>query len=330
MRISGVRRIERGDLPQWLWMELETDSIRPYVPVILNELLTHVALPLIPLLGLMLTFNVLAARRVLQPLHQAEREIESLDPEKMTMRLTEPLAPREVNALVNTVNRALQRLEKTMVTLRSFTSNAAHELRTPLSILQLALERLPKSDLRSELQLDVSQINRLVGQMLDLTRADAMDFDTGAIVDLADIGRNVVSDMTPKAYSANRELRFEDHGSAIISGHAEAIYRIYRNLIDNAFLHAPGETPIEVFAGPGPQIGVRDYGPGISEADASKIFEPFWRKDRRRNDGAGLGIVRRLAEAHRGTVSVKNTYDSGALFTVHFQESMFASGDLQE
>ncbi|HDZ39284.1 MAG TPA: ATP-binding protein, partial [Marinobacter sp.] len=91
-----------------------------------------------------------------------------------------------------------------------------------------------------------------------------------------------------------------------------------------------GETPIEVFAGPGPQIGVRDYGPGISEADASKIFEPFWRKDRRRNDGAGLGIVRRLAEAHRGTVSVKNTYDSGALFTVHFQESMFASGDLQE
>nr|WP_298411770.1 HAMP domain-containing sensor histidine kinase [uncultured Halomonas sp.] len=324
VRIIGVRRVERSDQPQWLWMEMEADSLRPFIPVILNEILAHVAMPLIPLLGLMLTFNVLAVRRVLQPLHQAEKEIEVLDPEKMTMRLTEPFAPREVKALVHTVNRALQRLEEAMVSLKSFTSNAAHELRTPLSILQLSLERLPESHQRNELQLDVSQISRMVDQMLDLTRADAMAFDTGTIVDLADIGRNVVSDLTPKAYAANRELRFEDHGPAIARGHAEAIYRIYRNLIDNAFLHAPGETSIEVFAGPGPKIGVRDHGPGISDADAQKIFEQFWRKDRRKHNGAGLGlgIVRRLADAHQGSVSVKSSYGSGALFTVQFQEGI--------
>jgi len=329
VRISGVRRVERNGQPQWLWMEIEIDSLRPYTPVILNELLAHVALPLIPLLGLMLTFNVLAVRRVLQPLHLAEKEIEGLDPEKMTMRLTEPFAPREVNALVNTVNRALQRLEEAMATLRSFTSNAAHELRTPLSILQLSLERLPASDQRSELQLDVSRINRLIDQMLDLSRADALSFDTSGRVDLADIGRTVVSDLTPKAYAANRELRFKAHGPAIARGHAEAIYRIYRNLIDNAFLHAPGESPIEVFAGPGPQIGVQDHGPGLTEADASKIFEQFWRKDRRNNDGAGLGlgIVRRLAEAHRGSVSVKSSDGSGALFTVQFQQGIFFQAD---
>ncbi len=332
IRISGVRRIERGGSPEWVWMELEADSIRPYIPVILNELLTHVALPLVPLLALMLIFNVLAARRILQPLRQAEREIERLDAEKMTTRLTEPSAPREVNALVRAVNRALQRLDDTMVRLRSFTSNAAHELRTPLSIIQLSLERLPESDHRTELQLDVSQLNRLVGQMLDLTRADTMEFDTGTILDLADIGRDIVSDMTPMAYSANRELHFDDFGSAMVSGHAEAIYRIYRNLVDNAFLHAPGESPIEVSAGPGPQISVRDYGPGICEADLSNIFEPLWRKDRRRNDGAGLGlsIVKRLAEAHHGTVSVQNMNGSGALFTVHFQEGMPESGDLKQ
>lgn len=322
MRISGVRRVVVGEQPQWLWMEMEADSLRPYISVILNELLAHVAVPLIPLLGLMLTFNVIAVRQVLRPLHQAEKEIEVLDPEKMTARLTEPYAPREVNAIVHTVNRALQRLEEAMTTLRAFTANAAHELRTPLAILQLSLERLPKSSQRDELQSDVLQINRLIDQMLDLTRADALAFEAGTTVDLADIGRSVVSDLTPKAYAVNRELRFDDRGSTVATGHAEAIYRIYRNLIDNAFLHAPGETPIEVFAGPGPQIGVLDYGPGISEADAAMIFDRFWRKDRRGTEGAGLGlgIVKRLAEAHNGSVSVKSTYGSGALFIVKFQE----------
>ena len=116
-------------------------------------------------------------------------------------------------------------------------------------------------------------------------------------------------------------------------GHPEAIFRIYRNLIENALVHAPGETAIEVVAGPGPQISVRDYGPGVSETDASKIFERFWRKDHRngKGSGLGLGIVRRLAEVHHGSVSVQSEVGCGALFTVRFQApevGLMASVDL--
>ena len=73
-------------------------------------------------------------------------------------------------------------------------------------------------------------------------------------------------------------------------------------------------------AGPGPQLGVRDYGPGISDDDLPHIFERFWRKDRRETDGAGLGlgIVQRLAQAHGGSITVENPPGGGTLFRVTF------------
>ncbi len=319
-RISGVRSVQQSGQQRWLYMQFEGDGIRPYVPVIANEIVQHVVLPLIPLSLLLLLFNVFAVRRVLGPLQRAEAEVDALDPDNVLLRLSEAPEPREVNTLVRAVNRALTRLDKTMAILRGFTANAAHELRTPLSIMQLSLDKLPPGPLRDDLQADTQHMARLVGQMLDLAQADALAVEPDVLVDLADIGRDIVGAMAPKAFAAQRELRFEAVGDTRALGHAEAIYRIYRNLIDNALAHAPGATPIEVTAGPGPQLSVRDHGPGIADEDLPHIFERFWRKDRRKSDGAGLGlgIVQRLAEAHGGAITARNAPGGGALFEVTF------------
>jgi signal transduction histidine kinase len=319
-RISGVRSVIRDGQQRWLFMRFEGDGIRPYVPVIVNEIIQHVVLPLIPLSLLLLLFNIFAVRRVLQPLRRAEAEVDALDPDNVLLRLSEAPEPREVNTLVRAVNRALTRLDETMAILRGFTANAAHELRTPLSIMQLSLDRLPPSPLRDDLQADTQHMTRLVGQMLDLAQADALAVEPDTIVDLADIGREIVAAMAPKVFEAQRDLRFDTVGDTKALGHAEAIYRIYRNLIDNALAHAPGDTPIQVTAGPGPQLSVRDHGAGISDEDLPHIFERFWRKDRRKTDGAGLGlgIVQRLAQAHGGKIAVETPTGGGALFRVTF------------
>jgi signal transduction histidine kinase len=319
-RISGVRSVLREGRQHWLFMRFEGDGIRPYVPVIANEIVQHVLLPLIPLSLLLLLFNVFAVRRVLQPLRRAEAEVDALDPDNVLLRLSEAPEPREVNTLVRAFNRALTRLDETMAILRGFTANAAHELRTPLSIMQLSLDKLPPGPLRDDLQADTQHLTRLVGQMLDLAQADALAVEPNTLVDLADIGREIVAAMAPKVFEAQRDLRFDALGDTRALGHAEAIYRIYRNLIDNALAHAPGDTPIEVTAGPGPQLSVRDHGRGIADEDLPHIFERFWRKDRRKTDGAGLGlgIVKRLAQAHGGAITVENAPGGGALFRVIF------------
>ena len=321
-RISGLREVNVDGEQRWLYMQFEGSGLKSYVPVIANELIQHVALPLIPLSLMMLLFNIFAVRRVLNPLRKAEEEVDGLDPENMSVRINEPAAPREVTTLVRAVNRALERLDDAMTILRSFTANVAHELRTPLSIMQLSIDQLPKSEQREALLEDNRQMTRLVNQMLDLAQADAKAFETDAVVDLAKVGRQAVSQLAPKAFQAGRDLVFEDCGGAIINGHEEAIYRIYRNLIDNALAHASGNSPIEIAAGPGPRFHVRDHGPGVSEQDAANLFERFWRKDRSSGTGAGLGlgIVRKLAEAHGGTVTIENPRSGGARFVVVFPD----------
>lgn len=319
-RIAGVRSIFIDGQPRWLLMQFEANGLRPYLPVIGNEIIEHVALPLIPLSLLMLLFNILAVRRVLDPLRRAEQQVDGLDPANMSLRISEPSEPREVATLVRAVNRALQRLDEAMEILRAFTANAAHELRTPLSIMQLSLDQLPEGKQRDALLSDNRQMTRLVSQMLDLAQADTEAFQTDAVVDLAAIGRQAVSHLAPIAFDANRDLIFEDRGAALIKGHPEAIFRIYRNLIDNALIHAPGETPIEVVAGPGAQLSVRDFGPGIPSQDLENLFDRFWRKDRSSGNGTGLGlgIVKRLVEAHNGQIYVESADGAGACFVVKF------------
>lgn len=320
-RITGVRTIEQNGQKRWLFMQFEGDGLRPYFPVILNEILQHAVLPLVPLSLLMLAFNILAVRRFLDPLRRAEQEVDELDPENMAARLCEPFAPREVHTLVCAFNRALGRLEDAVATLRTFTANAAHELRTPLAIMQLGIDRLPESRDRDELSRDNLYMTRLVGQMLDLAQADALLIDDAHRIDLAETARAVVTALAPKAFEQDRELHFEQLGEALALGHDEAIYRVIRNLVDNALAHTTGDSPIEIVAGPGPQLHVRDHGHGIPEADRERIFERFWRGDRRASNGAGLGlgIVKRLVEAHNGTITVENAPGGGTLFRVRLQ-----------
>jgi signal transduction histidine kinase len=317
IQISGLRRLDDS---HWVLVSGRARSFAVYLPVIARELRDHVAVPLIPLTVLLLAFNVVVVRRMLAPLATAAAEVNALDPARMDARLTEPAGSREVFVLVDAMNRALARLQHGMALLRDFTADAAHELRTPLSVLQLRLHDLPEGHAKRRLREDLQAMTRLVNQMLDLSQAEALSLEEAREIDLHALAEQTIAQTAPLAFEEDRDLRLVDLGGAPILGHADALGRVLRNLIENALRHASGHGPIDVIVGPGPRLAVRDYGRGLETTDPELVFRRFWKKRRDGSGGAGLGlgIARSIIEAHGGAISAANADSGGAIFTCEF------------
>ena len=315
--ISGVRRIECEGRTLWVVLAITGRGFAPMVPALVKEVVDHALLPLIPLSGLLVVFNIAVVRRMLAPLERAMADADALDPNAMERRLHLPDSPVEVRSLLGAVNRALDRLERTMSTLRQFTSDAAHELRTPLAVMMLSIDRLPPSSEKLKLREDAAAMSRLIGQMLELARADALEDMGASRADLHALSSALAIEMAPLAIRSGKRLRYRSEASPLVRGHAELLERALRNLIENALTHTAPDTEVEVMVGPGPRVSVRDHGPGIPVQQRDKVFDRFWRADRRYSGaGLGLAITRSIVEACGGRVELTDAEGGGALATM--------------
>jgi signal transduction histidine kinase len=318
--ISGSTSLSRNGEPVWVTLWIRARSVAVFDRAIRMELLEHVAAPLAPLTLMLLLAALLQVRRLTAPLRTAAREADSLDPDQLGARLTVPATSLEVQRLVQAFNRTLDRVEASIRLVRDFNANAAHELRTPLAVMSLAIDGLPPSELRDTLGRETEVLSRSVRQMLDLAQVDAMPSRQTGRVDLRDIARDQVSQLVRLAWAQDRDLKLQASETVVVDGHAEAIGRALRNLIENGLRHTAKDTAVEVTVGPGPQIRVSDHGPGIPEDQKARLFDRFWRGDRSRNDGAGLGlsIVQAIMKAHGGEVLLETPEDGGAVFALVF------------
>lgn len=318
--LTGTRRVSVADRPYWITVAIAGRGFKPFVPVIFDEVRFHVVLPLALLSGLLLLFNFSVVRSTLKPLDETIAAVDRIDPAQIAARIEASTPLWEVQALVGSVNRMLDRLERSVQTLREFAGNAAHELRTPLAILMLGIGNLPDGETKTKLTRDAQRMKRLVDQMLDMAQASTIEIAADDRVDLNALARDVSTDLLPLAVARGRSITFVDAGGATVRGHAEAIGRALRNVIENALEHTPRGTAVEVVSGPGRCCSVRDHGPGIPADQRARIFDRFYRLDRSRNGGAGLGlaIAATIMEAHGGRIEVDDAPGEGALMRLRF------------
>ncbi len=141
-------------------------------------------------------------------------------------------------------------------------------------------------------------------------------------VDLQSIARDAVADA--HAVAPQRSITLVASAPVVISGDDTRLRQAVGNLIRNALVHTPSESPIEVALETHDGVAtmsVVDHGPGLEPDDAGRIFEPFYRADPSRSrdsGGAGLGlsIVAAIVDAHGGSVKVSETPGGGATFEV--------------
>ena len=107
-------------------------------------------------------------------------------------------------------------------------------------------------------------------------------------------------------------------------GDSHMLRQVLANLLQNALVHTPPRTAIEVRVrseGGAVELEVRDHGPGLPTSDPDALFERFWRAEKgrergRAGSGLGLAIVAGIVAAHGGSVGAGNADGGGASFTV--------------
>jgi signal transduction histidine kinase len=217
----------------------------------------------------------------------------------------------------------LDRLETAFDAQRRFIADAAHELRTPVAVLKTHLGILSKFDGHAELIEEISSLERLVNQLLDMARLEVLQLEAGDVADLTHVATEVASLLGPTAINAHRSIEVLAPNEPVrIRGERDYLFRALRNLVENALKHTKEWTTVSiVVAANPPSIKVIDHGPGVRQDQRHAIFRRFWQGGRDQKGGAGLGldIATRTVVAHGGTISVDDAPEGGAVFTMQFE-----------
>lgn len=215
-----------------------------------------------------------------------------------------------------------------------FLSNVSHELKTPLTSIAMFAEMLEKGALPAEAATKASatisreskRLGRLIDGLLEYARLEkgARKYENAEFA-LMPLLEDAVAAFT-HSFPHGISISAESSSDITVVADRDATRRILDCLLENAAKYAP-DSPVELktsqLDGGRACICVSDSGPGISEQDASHIFERFWRADNsvtRSTGGAGLGlaIARELAVGMGATLTYRPNSPSGASFLLVF------------
>lgn len=286
-----------------------------------GEFYEDVWLPVLPLILLLIGANTLLIRRGLAPISAVAAWARGLRPGAPTPPPDAPV-PAEIADLVEATQRSVARLGQALEAEKRHAAEAAHALRTPVAVMVARLDALPPGDATEKLRADLAALSRTVTQVLAASRADVLTPTESTTLDLRRPAEAVAAAVAPFAYGRGITLSLDLPDRPVpAQADAEAAELALTNLVENAILHG-GAGPVEISAGPGPRLSVRDHGPGLSPDEAAHIFEPFWRGADAAPGGSGLGlaIVDRLQRTQGGRAELSDAEGGGAVFHLIFPE----------
>ncbi|MGD9549143.1 MAG: ATP-binding protein [Candidatus Krumholzibacteriia bacterium] len=214
-----------------------------------------------------------------------------------------------------------------------FHSMIAHDLRSPMSVIQgyVALMASGKTGEINDTQKEflgnvvrkITEMTALLNDFLDISKIDAGFVNLKrSRLDLAQVLREVVGDLGPMAASKDLKVDLElPAGELLIHADPLRLTQILRNLMSNAIKYNVESGWIRITARPEgdwARIIIADGGIGMSPEEIAVLFQPYTRgKSERQIKGVGLGvvIVKKLVEAHGGTVDVVSEPGKGSTFT---------------
>lgn len=286
----------------------------------------------------MAVVSVPAARLIAAPLERLTAVVEEFGQGRLSARIG--LKGRsEVATLGRTFDEMAARMEGLIRGQKELLANVSHELRTPLARLGVTLDlvedghpdelakRLP------ELRRDIGELQQLVDGVLQMARLDLAVNHAGqpgprvqrARLPLNDFLKDTVERFQRGSPDCPLQLSLPSDPPEL-DADPVLVRRALHNLLDNARKYSEPGSPVTLRAqvdADSVRLEVEDRGIGISSADLPQLATPFFRTDRSRTRetgglGLGLTLVRRIVEAHGGTLSFQHATEQGTRATLTF------------
>ena len=261
----------------------------------------------------------LVARMTTRPLKQLAQAAKDLgnDINHPPLDLTGADEIRQASAAFNAMQ---ARIRQYIFQRTQMLAAITHDLQTPLTRMRLRLEKVSDSELQERLIGDLSAMQAMVREGLDLARS----MDTSETMQMLDLDSLLDSVCADAAESCQR-VTLSGHAGMALLGRPMDLRRCLVNLIDNAvkYGHA-AKVSVDRINGAA-RIRVRDAGPGIPGAELARVFDPFYRVETSRSresggTGLGLTIARNIAEQHGGSITLANHPEGGLEATLMLPE----------
>jgi signal transduction histidine kinase len=234
----------------------------------------------------------------------------------------------------------MDRIERLMKGLRELTDSVPHYLRTPLNRL---LNRLEESAARlgaegtqaGEIERAIAETDQLIGTFNALLLIAETDAGTtraamSALV-LGEVAADVVELYEPLAEERKVALTLMPGLPVVIEGNRSLIAQALANLVDNAIKYTPTGGRVRIrtaVTNDGVDLSVADSGPGIPEADRSRVTERFVRLEASRNSpgtGLGLSLVAAVAHFHHAELVLEDNAPTGLIAVLRFPRTAIRS-----
>lgn len=258
-------------------------------------------------MAVILLTSIFLARRQIQPLRDLSQATEKIARGDQLEPLPESGA-EEIAALIRSFNRMSREIAELLANRTTLLAGISHDLRTPITRIRLTLELLPSdlpSDLTDGIRRDLEEMDRLIGQVLELARG----FGQQPVdeIDLLEFVDGIVADFR----RGDSNIEFLPKQCCICEVETLPLRRVIINLIDNAVRYGGNELVsvqchCQDFKA---RVQVLDLGPGIPEEQLDAVFRPFHRLESSRSRttggcGLGLAIARQLCEARGWSIQL--------------------------
>lgn len=262
-----------------------------------------------------LLLTLLLVRWVVRPLRLLARQAEAIGKGRNPRHMREQ-GSSEMIATIRAFNAMVGRIQKFISDRERLFAAISHDLKTPLTRARLRAEMISDTDQKDALIGDLENLETMVKGSLQMMKDDAIH-ENAQRIDLSQL----LLDLGAKNQIYGLPIALDIQPGLAIEGRRMALQRMFSNLIDNALAYGRAVTVVAKANPQGTIIRIMDPGPGLSDADKARVFEPYYRLHQKPSSdhvGLGLGIARSIANLHGGELELKDRSGGGLIVEVYF------------